>query len=839
MAFQILVRCLLLIFFGFTLACADEGGLVVQPRSVDANAVDFGRVQVGQTVEAELTLRNPGPRVVRIETIRPRTPLSTEQFEFAVDADGVSLAPGQAVARSASFRPTAAGIFEVVVDVISDADDGPLAVALTGEGVADGLLFEPDPIEFGAVLVGTAKTVRLSVTNRLAHPVELTSAARNGRPAVSGSPTFSIDAAADDGFRLPMAAGETLGFDVTYRPGVAGPDRGTWTLATCPDPRCTREVRLFGRGTDVALTCTPALAFGAVNPGRVRTLTATCENATSAPVTITGWALSALTAASYGVEASGARALAAGETVDIDVAYAPALDDLGQTETGALDVRGETAGGRFVARVALEGEVGGPSLEAQPNPLSFETIGLGTDRTRRLVISNAGFADAFIFDLDPDRADTGLFSTPYRGGVLAVGTSTVIEVTYAPVAVGDHGSELIISSNDTARPELAVPLIGRTEDVGLCQYELSPPAVDFGVVGSDQTVERTVTFQNLGSTECLVNGIEVVAAAPANGVGAFDVPNGAERLRLAPGASHPIVVRYRPSESAIDRAVLTMYVSNPVASAPQVPLTGRPEPRVEALCPPPQTVEAKDTLTLTVGERAVASRITGYRWRVVPGQAPVGGGSTPGLWTPDPPTSATVDFTPVVVGSYVLEASLLNDLQAPATCTVPIDVTGRGLSVTLTWDGLGDVDLHLHNGLPLAPWFDGASDCHYANPTPIWDTAFSAATGPNPELDIDNQFGFGPENISIADPEVGRGYVVGVHHFVGAAGQAATVQVFCGAGTSPARTFVSRPLTGDQSGPCSSNDFWKVARVAFTATSTCTIAPIDTYVTSSAACSQL
>ena len=87
-------------------------------------------------------------------------------------------------------------------------------------------------------------------------------------------------------------------------------------------------------------------------------------------------------------------------------------------------------------------------------------------------------------------------------------------------------------------------------------------------------------------------------------------------------------------------------------------------------------------------------------------------------------------------------------------------------------------------------------------------------------------------------PALATDYTIGVHNYSGAAGRIATVNVFCGSTTSttPTMTFTSRALAGASSGNCSTNDFWKVARVRFSSATACTITPVNTYQASSGVC---
>ena len=73
--------------------------------------------------------------------------------------------------------------------------------------------------------------------------------------------------------------------------------------------------------------------------------------------------------------------------------------------------------------------------------------------------------------------------------------------------------------------------------------------------------------------------------------------------------------------------------------------------------------------------------------------------------------------------------------------SIPITVTSNALNNTyqahISWDKNDtDVDLRF-------TW-TGGSECYFANKTPIWGTEATS-----PRLDVDNTYGYGPENITI------------------------------------------------------------------------------------------
>ncbi len=238
------------------------------------------------------------------------------------------------------------------------------------------------------------------------------------------------------------------------------------------------------------------------------------------------------------------------------------------------------------------------------------------------------------------------------------------------------------------------------------------------------------------------------------------------------------------------------------------------------MCPGDVSVNAGTPVVLT----ATGTMIVSWTWTIVSG--PVGGAAT-AVWAPTPPRSATETFTPTIVGDYVIRVSAVDTAGRTLTCMFTVHALSHGLRVELTWDGSGDIDLHLHDST-TTPWFAAPQDCYYANTVTPW--------GAN--LDFDNTVSSGPENDRVDTPAVATNYTIGVHNYSLGAGRIATVRVFCGSTTTtiPTMTFTSRALTGATAGNCTANDFWKVATVRFTSATTCTITPINTYSPSSARC---
>lgn len=391
-------------------------------------------------------------------------------------------------------------------------------------------------------------------------------------------------------------------------------------------------------------------------------------------------------------------------------------------------------------------------------------------------------------------------------------------VRYRPSGVGLDNGQISFTSNDPRQPRFAMRVAGAGVRLPPCDITVSPSVVDYGRVEVFGRELREVVVRNLGTEDCLVFDPQIENDVGTD-QGAFQfVEPPPVSITINPGRSWSTQIRFTPTRPGLQTAKLILRTaSEPI----EVVLRGDTPAGVAVACTQARVVEPGTPSNLTVSVNGGNARR--YQWRVREG--PTGGVGPAFAFAPDT-TSRTVSFTPNLLGVYVVEAEVETNMGEVLTC--PVEVTSRssGLKVTMTWDGAGDLDLHLHRGA-RAPWF-GPQDCHFDNMTPLWDPNVVAANGANPSLDRDDTSGDGPENIRIQSPEIGVTYTVGVSHFERARGRSATVAVFCGR-AAPVLMEVSRPFGGTDSGGCSRNDFWTVASLVFTAQDQCSVQSIDTY----------
>ncbi|TVR30536.1 MAG: DUF1573 domain-containing protein, partial [Nitriliruptor sp.] len=107
----------------------------------DPPSIDFGEVEIGATGEAATTVTNDGNREIEI------TAATTDgtAFDVVTDlSDPIALPPGRSTPLEVTFKPDAEGEFPAKLTVTHTGDNDPLAIDLSGTGVAPLPRFEED-----------------------------------------------------------------------------------------------------------------------------------------------------------------------------------------------------------------------------------------------------------------------------------------------------------------------------------------------------------------------------------------------------------------------------------------------------------------------------------------------------------------------------------------------------------------------------------------------------------------------------------------------------------------------------------------------------------------------
>ena len=418
---------------------------------------------------------------------------------------------------------------------------------------------------------------------------------------------------------------------------------------------------------------------------------------------------------------------------------------------------------------------------------------------QRVIINGSQDYSPRVNDRDP-RRDESVLDDPDGDGQpgLAPGACFTIVVTYSPQSPGPDAGDLIIESDDEQNPAVVVNLAanGATPCI-----DALPGAVEFPTSLVNRTDSRPLTIESCGGGELEVTRIELDPTSdPAFALPADTLPMVPFSLPASsPDAAPPsrqLRVEFTPREERVYNGKVLLYSNDPLTPVKTVSLLGR---GVLNACPQARAtpeeffVAPLDIVTLdgsaSVDQDGPGNRPVEYEWVVT--SRPDGSLSQPReRLDPGDPNSGVDDdvVTPFalffvdLVGTYTIELRVKDNLgltssecQNAAVVTI-IARPEEAILIQVTWETAGDpdqtdragtdVDLHLLN--PLADsWFTTPYDCYYGNATPDWGQLGNPAD--DPELDIDDINGSGPENVVLNQPEntdvLGAPYTVGLHYY--------------------------------------------------------------------------
>lgn len=468
-----------------------------------------------------------------------------------------------------------------------------------------------------------------------------------------------------------------------------------------------------------------------------------------------------------------------------------------------------------------------PRLTVAPSGVHFGRTPVAAEVARVLRISNAGLRPLAVseFVFFGSNEFTAVLPSDV---VLAFGEAVGVRFLYRPNDESLDNAHLSFVTNDPSQPTARVRVTGSGVVLPPCRLEAVPSALDFGVVEVFESRELEARVRSTGDEPCLVFDPQVEATAGTD-EGAFLLRGEAFRpVTLDPGEHAAYGVIFAPGRPGPHTGILRLRTS--AEDAIEIPLRGRTPSDEGLTCSPPRTAEVGAPTRLVAAlSRAVSAR--SYSWQLLSG--PMRGNQIAGSFAPNPNAGPEIALQTDLLGVYEVQVDVETEAGNQFSCQTQVTAVSSGLKATLTWDGPGDLDLHLHRG-NSSPWF-GADDCHFENQTPSWVPRAPLGTGPNARLDRDDTSGEGPENIYIETPQIGVPYTLAVGHFERAQGRVAQVQVFCGRATT-SLDVTSRAFSGDETGACTRNDFWTIATIRFTAPDQCNVETHDTYQTTAQAC---
>jgi len=411
-----------------------------------------------------------------------------------------------------------------------------------------------------------------------------------------------------------------------------------------------------------------------------------------------------------------------------------------------------------------------PSMAVVPNPIEFydvqrDRVGtvVGETETVTVTIQNAGRAPLELIDISLGGDPAFTMTAP---DVDEVGEDefTTFTLSFTPTAYETYGDTLIIETNDPDfEGGLSIPITGTGVEIPKPCIAVEPATLDFGDVEPGDYGFDFITVTNCGEDDLSISQVAQTGSGAFSRVSAD--PVGAV---LTPGGTDAVTVNfyYEPTTASGDSGSYVISSDDPNNPEFEVALIGNgggsgayPEAVID--CPASATVLDELVLSGSGSFDPDGRAIVSYLWSL--DRQPEGSQSALGV-TDEVATDLFLD----AAGDYVVTLQVTNDagtLSAPTECRLDA-VPQDAIHIELTWStGDSDFDLHLANRVPDEQgenFFLRSEDVNFCNETADWGAA--GDTSDDATLELDDQEGYGPENVSIFEPADGE-YLVRAHYF--------------------------------------------------------------------------
>jgi len=374
-------------------------------------------------------------------------------------------------------------------------------------------------------------------------------------------------------------------------------------------------------------------------------------------------------------------------------------------------------------------DMGLPDIEVDPTSVVFAEVASFDVARAQVTVTNVGARDLLFDDLSI--------------------TWSQISLPPPSVAEGDAGPPTNLNGDGG--------MLNAVTDGGTTS-SATPTSTDAGAVSSSNLNENN---GNNSSSTSADGGTTAVSQETPPFRLLTSVPNA---WPLPPGQSLTLDLAFSPEMAAAYTGELHIRTNDPDESLVSVQLSGQ-----GFACPVAVAkfldeedvggLEPLDTIRLDGTDsyaQTAGGSISEYEWRLT--QRPVGSTAIP------VPTSARAQITCDLAGDYEVALSV-NDNRGLRSCFDDLIrfscIPTEELHIQLVWDHpYADMDLHLLK--EAGQVFDHESDVYFSNREPEW---YPETPEANPILDLDDNQGYGPENINIEMPLPGSKYTIYVHYW--------------------------------------------------------------------------
>ncbi len=534
--------------------------------SVSPSSLNFGNQPVNTTSAAQMiTVTNTGDIAFSISGWSGGPPYNvTNNCPYTLN-------PGASCNFSITFSPASYGTYRENLNFSGTFPGSPAQYTVTGTGQDTLAILAPTSLSFGNQLINTSSNAQsITLVNTANTTVTISSIQATGDFSQTNNCGSSV------------AVGSYCSISVIFSPSATGARSGSLTVSSNTRVAIS-PATLSGTGT------APAAAFNVssltFSSQRVNTAsavqTANLTNTGTAPLSISSFSISG----DFTQVNNCGTSLYMGSTCQVNVTFKPTATG---SRTGTLTLNSNNPGA--APTVALAGTGIASMAALSPSSLTFGSQNLNTtSASQAITVTNSGTASLSVSSI----SISGDFSQTNNCGVVAVGGTCTINISFTPTATGTRTGTLTV--NDDALN--GSPQTASLSGTGVSAIAtLSPASLTF----ANQFVNTTsaaqpVTLTNSGTASLTISSISTS--------GDFSQTNNCG-TSLAAGGSCTLNVSFTPTTTGTRVGTLTV-ADNAANGSPQtVSFSGTGVAPLAALSPTSLTF-ANQTVSTTSATQPV------------------------------------------------------------------------------------------------------------------------------------------------------------------------------------------------------------------------------------------
>ena len=502
---------------------------------LSSTSLSFGNQPQGSiSASKAVTLFNQGNQPLTVTNLAP-TGADANQFALqSNNCDSNSIAGGASCTINVVFAPQGTASYQAEIDIIDNSGGltgAKQVIALSGTGVAASPIanLSPASLTFGTLAVGTTSGPQpITLRNLGSAALTLSQLTFTGSDAAS----FAV---APTGTTCPIGSTVAIGANclvqIVFAPQTSGAKSATVNFIDNASGS-PQSVSLSGMAIAPTLQISPgSLTFAAQSVGTPSpSQTIMLSNTGTSSVTINGITVTGPNAADFSENGNCSAVLGAGASCQLTVIFKPVAAG---NRSASISISDDAAGNPHSVPVA--GTATQAAVSLSPSTVNFANQLVGTTSPPApITVTNTGTGALVIASISFSGANAADFTQKNTcTAPIAPAASCLINVTFAPTAIGARTASMTIADNASNAPQ-SIPLTATAMN-----FAIDPPNV--GATSATITAGQTATYQlNLQSIDGFAGPVTLTCSGAPAGATCTVIPT---PITLAANATAPFQVQ--------------------------------------------------------------------------------------------------------------------------------------------------------------------------------------------------------------------------------------------------------------------------------------------------------